>query len=155
MATAALPCAGQSIAVTLGIVVVVVVVVEVVLVVVDVGTVVVVDVVVVVTTGTVVVVVEVVLVVVVGGLACEHRLGMVVVVDESAGLSWADVEEAVATMTATLIPSESREPRRIQWDLRRVTTKIYNVPMAPYVQVISANALVTVRTENQCLVWVR
>lgn len=146
MATAALPCAGQSIAVLLGTVVVVVVVV-------DVGTVVVVDVVgvvVVVATGTVVVVV-VVVVLVVGGMIGKQRPGRVLVVDESAGLSWADVEEAVVSTSAALIPSERSEPRRIQWEFRRATTKMYSVRTSRYVHHLCTNAILAPRCENSVL----
>ena len=118
MATAALSCTGQAIANFFGTVVVVV----------DVGTVVVVDVgtVVVVVTGTVVAtvvdgivdvvldVVVVVVVVVVVGVEVEHVLGTVVVVEESAGWSWADVVDAVARMSDALRATVISEPLRSQ-----------------------------------------
>lgn len=102
--TAALTRAGQAITALFGTVVVVV---EVrIVVVVDEG-----EDVVVVARGTVVVVVATV-VVVVGGVVVAHWRAMDAVRDESAGLSWADVVDAVARMIKVLSPIENSDPRR-------------------------------------------
>jgi hypothetical protein len=119
MATAALSCDGQAIAEFFGTVVVVVdvgIVVVVVGNVVVTGTVVatVVDGIVDVVLDVVVVVVVVDVVVVVVGVEVEHVLGTVVVVEESAGWSWADVVDAVARMSDALRATVISEPLRSQ-----------------------------------------